>query len=557
MSKKKKKKKRDSKSTFDEFIKLHPDIHSTIESQMNIILAQGDDDDIDEWESDNTCLSDEFNDNKSSWDLSTAFYSPPDISEDEDSYYLEDKEILPPSNIDMSKIRSEKVFALDQLAFYVVRVGKLLATTGGKIFAYDTDIGCYRPVNEIEKLVAKILTPTIYFSYLSVKDIQDLCLRISWLPNANCDANAFNNIPEHFNISNGLLNYMTGELKEHSENNYFTYSINAEYLEDDSEIYCPVFEYFCQTSLAPLNPPDEETAQAIITEKRRLLLEFIGYICSDNNSGKCALFFKGEPDSGKSIMINFISMLFQPELISNIPLHKLADRFNKAELFGRKLNVAGEIQGKRLAEISIFKSITGGDAITAEFKGKDPFSFTPKCKLLFAGNALPGTTEADATKAFCNRLIVLLFNHSIPKDKQDKDLLNKLWLERNSIFTLAVEALRDLHLRNFRFTIPQESQIFLQSFVERGSSLQTFLRDCCIISPQYRVHNSVLVEAYKRYCKENSLEQYSKQKLYEMLSGIPGISMKRLRINGVSLQGHEGITLINESFCIGTLEHTP
>ena len=174
MSKKKKKKKRDSKSTFDEFIKLHPDIHSTIESQMNIILAQGDDDDIDEWESDNTCLSDEFNDNKSSWDLSTAFYSPPDISEDEDSYYLEDKEILPPSNIDMSKIRSEKVFALDQLAFYVVRVGKLLATTGGKIFAYDTDIGCYRPVNEIEKLVAKILTPTIYFSYLSVKDIQDL-----------------------------------------------------------------------------------------------------------------------------------------------------------------------------------------------------------------------------------------------------------------------------------------------------------------------------------------------------------------------------------------------
>ena len=80
MSKKKKKKKRDSKSSLEEFIELHPDIHSTIESQMNIILAQGDDDDIDEWESDNTCLSDEFNDNKSSWDLSTAFYSPPDIS---------------------------------------------------------------------------------------------------------------------------------------------------------------------------------------------------------------------------------------------------------------------------------------------------------------------------------------------------------------------------------------------------------------------------------------------------------------------------------------------
>lgn len=541
---KKKKKKHNSPDIFEDYITRSSDNHTVTSPFLSIILAQDEDDDIYEWENNNTCPYDYFSDNKFGGKFNTEIFPYPDSWEDEDNDYLENPKILPPKNIDMSKIKSEKVFALDQLAFYVVSIGKLIATTGGKIFAYDTDLGCYRPVSEIEKLVVKILTPTVYFPYLSVKDIQDLCLRISWLPSANCDANAFNSIPLHLNASNGLLNYMTGELKDHSEKNYFTYSINAEYLEDDSEISCPVFEYFCKTSLAPLNPPDKETAQRIIAEKRRLLLEFIGYICSNNTSGKCALFFKDEPDSGKSIIINFISMLFQPELISNIPLHKLADRFNKAELFGRKLNVAGEIQGKRLSEISIFKSVTGGDSISTEFKGKDPFSFTPKCKLLFAGNALPDTTEADATKAFCNRLIVLLFNHSIPKDKQDKDLLNKLWLERNSIFTLAVYALRDLHLRNFRFTLPLESQIFLQSFAERGNSLQTFIRDCCIISPQARVHNSVLHAAYKKYCAENSLEEYSKQKLYDMLSGIPGVRMKRMRINGISLQDHEGIELI-------------
>ena len=112
---------------------------------------------------------------------------------------------------------------------------------------------------------------------------------------------------------------------------------------------------------------------------------------------------KGEPDSGKSVVANFITQLFQPELISNVPLHKLSERFFKAELFGKKLNVAGEIQGKQLTEIATFKSITGGDAITGEYKGKNPFSFTPRCKLLFAGNALPGTSESDATKAFVNR----------------------------------------------------------------------------------------------------------------------------------------------------------
>ena len=55
-----------------------------------------------------------------------------------------------------------------------------------------------------------------------------------------------------------------------------------------------------------------------------------------------------------------------------------------------------------------------------EFKGKSPFYFTPTCKLLFAGNTLPETRDTDMTRSFVNRLCIVIFGVSIPKDKQDK-----------------------------------------------------------------------------------------------------------------------------------------
>ena len=451
------------------------------------------------------------------------------------------------TNVQPSDLGNKKLAAINSLVYNIIQSGNLLSTAGGQIFAYAPEFGCYRPLYEPERFLAKLLEPTDCYNRLSVRDIRDLCTRISWSPQCYCDADTFNQMPHCINTANGTIDYMHGVLTEHAPSNHFTYAVQARYLKDPCDISCPVFDKFCQTSLAPLNLQHGDAAADVIREKRQLLLEMIGYICSDDNAGKCALFLKGEPDSGKSVVANFITQLFFPELISNIPLHKLSDRFNKAELFGKKINIAGEIQGKRLTEISVFKSITGNDSISAEFKGKDPFSFTPRCKLLFAGNALPGTLEADATKAFTNRLVVLLFNHSIPKEKQDKELLNKLWDERDSIFTLAVNALKDLTLRNFCFTLPDESRQFLESFAERGNSLQAFLHDCCIVKPGEKVHNTELLSAYERYCRANGLELYTKQRLYDMLSGIPGVSMKRIRMGKANRWGHTGISLrINE-----------
>lgn len=357
--------------------------------------------------------------------------------------------------------RAQRLFGL---AKEVVEAGTLLITETGQAFVYDETGGYFRPISNLPAYIAGFFPEEIMSSLLA-RDVHEIEEQLSWNSLIRCDPDGFNHCPEMVNLENGVFNLKISELLPHGPNFRFTYQIHARYLESESDVNCPTFERFCVTSLE--GDP----------KKRLLLLEFIGYICTDTNDGKCAMFLKGQPNSGKSVIASFITRLFDPEQVSNVPLHQLGDRFFKAELFGKKLNAAGEIAGRALRDISIFKSVTGNDRIAGEFKGHDPFYFTSRCKLLFSGNTLPLTTELDTTKAFVNRIRVLLFNTSVPLEEQDKQLLEKLWDKRDSIITLALHAAQALMERNYEFTLPEDSKKFLDAFSVRGNVVQGFIEE--------------------------------------------------------------------------------
>lgn len=428
---------------------------------------------------------------------------------------------------------------VDQIAANAV----ILFTEDGEPFAYDEELGCYRPIPQLTAWLANFF-PEITTRSLLANDLREIAQRLTWREDLQCCRDAFNRSKELVNLENGVFNLETGELLEHDPRFRFTYQVKASYLEDPEYINCPTFEAFCRSSLDG-NP-----------QKRQLLLEIIGYICSDLTVGKCAFFLKGQPNSGKSVISEFIGRLFDPSLISDVPLHELGGKFSRAQLAGKKVNISGEIAGRALRDISIFKSVTGRDRIMGEFKGKDPFYFTPTCKLLFAGNTLPRTTESDTTAAFANRLVVLLFNQSIPPEKQDKSLPDRLWWEADSIVTLALHAMQDLMSRNFVFVLPDDSRAFLASFVNRSNILSGFWEECCILSPKARVFNVELFDAFSNYCEQNGLESLSRSQFYDLLSGVPGVYAKRIRIGKENRQGHVGIAL-KRSKSPGTLERSP
>lgn len=432
--------------------------------------------------------------------------------------------------------RTKRQFDLGHRA---IQSGKLLMTEEKQAFVYQ-EAGYYRHILHLDQYLVNFCGYEAT-AKLDVRDIRETVERLSWSEEIRCSFDSFNSCETMVNLENGLLNLETGELLDHTPQFRFTYVIHANYMQNEEDLICPVFNQFCETSLD--GDPN----------KRQLLLEFIGYICTDTNAGKCAMFLKGQPNSGKSVIAAFISRLFDAEVVSNIPLHQLGDRFFRAELLGKKLNVAGEIAGRTLKDIPIFKCITGNDRIAGEFKGRNPFYFTPRCKLLFSGNTLPYATETDSTAAFANRLRVLLFNHSVPPQEQDRQLLDKLWEERDAIITLALRAARDLMERNFAFTLPEDSRQFLASYAMSGNLIQAFLEECCELHPDAKIFNVALYAAFSDFCAKNGVDRISRAAFYEQLSGVPHVFARRIRMNGENRQGHVGIRLKEGLFC-GTLE---
>lgn len=99
----------------------------------------------------------------------------------------------------------------------------------------------------------------------------------------------------------------------------------------------------------------------------------------------------------------FLQILFKA-FASTIPVSELGERFNKAELYMKKINVSSEFpySGKKLTNcIDIIKRLTGGDYISAEFKGKTPFNFKAKAVQMHCFNeisAFEGIDEAIIKK---------------------------------------------------------------------------------------------------------------------------------------------------------------
>lgn len=439
--------------------------------------------------------------------------------------------------VDEPGVKNKRIKLLAGIARDYVSTVKL-AVVNDIIWLFSKGTGSYCKLSHPERAIDAFL-PAEQADQLGKRDYDEILDRIRRLHFLQASPDDFNLDDNFVNCLNGIVDVASLSTIPHSSSLLFTYAVQARFIPRWEAREAPVFEQFCLSSL------DGDDL------KRQLLLEIIGYCCSDSTAGKCALFLKGAPDSGKSVVSEFIRHLFEDTLVSAVPLHKLSDRFNKAELFGKKLNAVGEIKAKKLGDITTFKMITGGDRIQAEYKGKDPFSYSPKAKLLFSGNALPGTGEADSTAAFTNRLIVLLFNHSVPKAEQDKQLLEKLLSERDAIFTMAMEALHELQARNFIFTLPDDSERFLTSFKEEENSVCTFIEDMCIPTPDARIFNREILRMYDAYCRANGLEARPRQQLYDALDALPGVALCRFRIGRENCRGREGIQLRAQS---GTLE---
>lgn len=308
--------------------------------------------------------------------------------------------------------------------------------------------------------------------------------------------------------------------------------MNVKYISDLSRVKTPYFDKFCATSL------DDST------DKRQLLLQIIGYLCTPLMKAKKCFIFLGEPNSGKSLMILIIEYMFGKSLISNIQLENLGNRFSSGILSTKRLNVCAELSAHPLKNIELFKLIVGGDTLSGEFKGRDVFQFENRCKLLYAGNVLPPVKNEDISTAFVDRLTVLKFSHSIPREERIYNLDEKLKDEADAIFTLAINSVAKLIENQFEFVVPQDSADLLKDYSFQQTNIDTFVEEWCELGEELKTHSATLYTFYKRFCVDNAIQPISQNLFSQKIGSVKGVTNGRFRLNGGNpMRGFCGIAV--------------
>lgn len=317
------------------------------------------------------------------------------------------------------------------------------------------------------------------------------------------DIRELNANPYIINVRNGLYNVLEDTLTEHTPDYYSTVQLAVTY---DKKADCPLFKKFLKESMGG------------DMDQVALIQEMLGYFLIPVNSAQKCFVIVGVASAGKSVLLRVLNdVLLGKQNVSNVSWQALNERFKTAELFGKLANIFADLPTKNIDDNGIFKALVGEDYLTVEKKNKNPFSFQSSARLLFSCNSIP-KNYGDRSEGFYRRLIIIRFNHTVPQDKRDPELLEKFRMEADGIFLFALEGLRRLMNNHYVFSETQVNADELQQYREESDSVLSFVKDYCELDAEYSAGSTELFNAYKGYCEECGLKPYSQKNFVQQIT---------------------------------------
>ncbi|MEY8232277.1 phage/plasmid primase, P4 family [Oscillospiraceae bacterium 50-16] len=318
-------------------------------------------------------------------------------------------------------------------------------------------------------------------------------------------------------LENGIFDVMTGKLRKHTHKEVTFSYIKAKYLDNGK---CKHFRKFLR----------DITHEDDILQER--LWQFLGYMLMQTNEAK-AFFVMGEaPDSGKSLLGNFIESLFDERYVSNIALNDFNRNFALAPIAGSAINVSLDLPATQLkpSAVSQLKMLTGGDAFNINQKYVPEFRYRNRAKLLFATNFPIELLDHD--DAFWRRMVYLPFDYSVPEAKRNPNLLEVLQEEKDAIVSEALRHAKTLVENGFRFpTTPQIGRKIQEWQGKQCATIEQFLHDCCELGENFKGElMATLYPAYEAYCEESGFVPKHQTEFKRFLEQEVGLTHTKLRL---------------------------
>lgn len=317
-------------------------------------------------------------------------------------------------------------------------------------------------------------------------------------------------------MRNGVYDVEREELFEHSPKILAFSYIDADYVDGEK---CKNFDKFLET-VTYGNP-------ALI---KRLWM-FLGYVFMQTTEAKTFFVMGLKPDSGKSLLGNFIESVYPEKYVSNVALNDFNKDFSLAPIVGSAVNISLDLPSSKLnsGAVSRLKMLTGGDAVNINQKYVPQFRYENRAKFIFATNAPVSIYDDD--NAFWRRLVFLPFDRTIPKDEQNTSLALIFQREKNAIVSKALRSAKELIEHGFIFPSTDGIEYTVQEWQgKRCSAIENFLEDCCGYSAEYKGELiDTLYKAYCIYCDKKGMMQENRNQFKRFLEEQVGLEHVKLR----------------------------
>jgi putative DNA primase/helicase len=256
--------------------------------------------------------------------------------------------------------------------------------------------------------------------------------------------------------------------------------------------------------------PDEDV--------RKVMQEYIGYCLIPNTKFRKALFMYGKGKNGKSMLLEFLQEFFR-EHMSTLSYDNLFQRFGTANLKGKLVNIFDDTTVTFAKDTGIVKNLIAGGTVSAEFKGKDHFTFTNVARFIFSAQETPKTS--DHSEAWYDRWIFIKFpNQFRPSNEKKIEIETALKEEVAGIFNWMLEGLRRL-MENDGFTSSMGLLQTSQAYRNQNDVISMFISNLCMKVDECNsssVH--VLYKTYKEWSGLEGLRVMSKRNFIERIEDM-------------------------------------
>lgn len=176
-----------------------------------------------------------------------------------------------------------------------------------------------------------------------------------------------------------------------------------------------------------------------------------------------------------------------------------------ADAFGKRFLVASEMQSGARLNDSMIKQLCSTDAIYAEKKYKDPFTFIPSHTLVLYTNHLPRCSEADT--GTLRRIIIIPFRAKFPADQEHTEDFKEILMERSGGACLywMIEGAERVIQNHFVLDMPACVEEERQKYFAENDWLGQFINDECVVDEECREPAQELYMAYRSYSDDMGL----------------------------------------------------